>query len=726
MLMSMSAREKPVLPDPPNPPVETDPGGLLDLLIEQVVDYAIFVLDPAGNVASWNAGAQRIKGYGPREIIGQPYSVFFTNDDQRAGKPLQILSRVRELGRLREEGWRVRKDGTRFWASAVITALRGPAGELKGFAKITRDLTEKRRADEAARRAAEERAARRQAELDEREVRRSRDQLDLILRSITEGVTVQTPDGRMSFANDAAARLCGFESAADLLNATRQQIMDSFDIFREDGTPFPPDQLPGRVAVDGIASSAVVKFKAKRTGEERWFFVSGAPVLDAEGNVELSVSVFREFTERRRAEQAWQFLAAVSATLGSSLDYEATLAKVVNLAVPQVADWCGVEILGPDGRLEQLAVAHVDPVKCELAKEWRRRWPPSPDSMAYRVARSGAAELLPEITEEMIDSSTQDLEQRQMARDLGLRSAMMVPLIVGQKSFGAISFVTAESGRRYDSQDLILATEIGRRASLAVENARAYTEARTAVQTRDNFLAIASHELRTPLSGLMVLMTSIVRAAHQGRLAQIGPEGLKERMLKAERQTRQLARLVDRLLDVSRLSTRDLHLEREQADLTEIARDVISRYEDALADVGGRIELNASGPILGHWDRSRIDQVVSNLIGNAVKYGGGTSVTVSLGSGISGHARLTVRDEGPGIPVEHQERIFGQFERAAPSENVSGMGLGLWLVRRIVTAHGGAVTLDSAPGQGTTFTVILPVDQSFSEQPDENLLPRPI
>jgi PAS domain S-box-containing protein len=717
----MGAQEKGVISGPKNPPTESDAAGLLDLLLEQVVDYAIFVLDPSGNIASWNEGAQRIKGYAPHEIIGRPYTLFFTEEDRLAGKPHEILSYAEAHGRFQEEGLRVRKDGSRFWASVVVTALRDAAGELRGFAKISRDLTEKRRVDEEARGVAEERAARRQAELHEREVRRSRDQLDLILRSISEGVIAQTAEGRLIFANDAAAHLCGFDSAEALVAVSRDQMLANFEIAREDGTPYPAAQMPGQVALRGKASSAVLRFKAKRTGEERWSFVSGAPVFDAEGNVELSVSVFRDFTERRRAEQAWRFLAAVSAALGSSLDYEATLKRVADLAVPEVADWCGVEILDSEGGLHQLALAHVDPAKRELAKEWRRRWPPRPDSTIYRVVRSGTPELLPEITDEMIAASTSDPEQRRMARELGLRSAMVVPLIVGQMSLGAVSFVTAESGRRYGTQDLILAAEIGRRASLAVENARAYTEARTAVQTRDNFLSIASHELRTPLSGLTVLMSSLVRAADQGRLAQLGPEALKERLVKAERQTRQLSRLIDRLLDVSRLSTRDLRLEREPADLTEIARDVIFRYEDAAAEGGSRIELKAHGPTLGYWDRSRLDQVVTNLVGNAVKYGAGSPITVFLSAG-SGQVRLTVRDAGPGIPPEHQERIFGQFERATPSENLPGMGLGLWLVRRIVTAHGGAVTVDSILGQGATFQVVLPTgDFASSQRPDENL-----
>ncbi|HVZ74982.1 MAG TPA: PAS domain S-box protein [Polyangia bacterium] len=681
---------------------------LLDLLIEQVVDYAIFVLDRNGNIASWNAGAQRIKGYTPIEIIGQPYALFFTDEDRAAGKPAHILASARAHGRYHEEGWRRRKDGTRFWASVVMTALRDESGAVRGYAKITRDLTERRRAEEEARVAAAERASRQQAELDEREVRRSRDQLDLILRSVAEGVTAQRPDGRLVFANEAAARLSGFDSVAAMLAAPIDEMPRRFEMLREDGTSFPFEELPGRRALRGEATTATVRFKDRRTGEERWSFVSGAPVFDAEGRVEIAVNVFRELTEQRRSEAAWQFLADVSATLGASLDYEVTLKKVVELAVPRIADWCGVDVVEPDGHLEPLAVAHVDPGKLELAREWRRRWPPRPESLAGRVARSGTPELISEITTAMIEAGTPDLEQRRMALELGLRSVMVVPLRVGNETIGVLTFVTAESGRRFGAQDLVLASEVARRASLAVENARAYTEARLAVQTRDNFLAIASHELRTPLSALSVMTTSLVRAAGQGRLLSLGEDALKDRMVKADRQTRQLARLIDRLLDVSRLSTRDLRLERETLDLVEVARDVVSRYEDAAAERGSRIELKTSGETTGYWDRGRLDQVITNLVGNAIKYAPGAAVTVSV-SGGGGHARLTVRDEGPGIPLEHQERIFDQFERASPSEDLPGMGLGLWLVRRIVAAHGGAITLDSRPGTGATFSVVLPM-----------------
>jgi signal transduction histidine kinase len=179
--------------------------------------------------------------------------------------------------------------------------------------------------------------------------------------------------------------------------------------------------------------------------------------------------------------------------------------------------------------------------------------------------------------------------------------------------------------------------------------------------------------------------------------------GIAQRLEKADRQAKHLARLVDRLLDVTRLSAGDLPLERTAVDLTEVAREVIARFEDSIEK---RLELRGQGAVTGHWDRARIDQVVTNLISNAIKYGGET-VEIEVDA-TGGEARLVVRDDGPGISEADQARVWNQFERAAPP-NIAGMGLGLWIVRRIVQAHGGDVSLASELGGGTSFIVTLPL-----------------
>jgi PAS domain S-box-containing protein len=700
--MPTGAKPRPVGAEP-----HSGRGERFDLLVDQIVDYAIFLLAADGQVMTWNPGAERIKGYTAQEIIGKPYATFFTDEDRRSGKPARILAQAKAEGRFQEEGWRVRKNGTRFWASVLMTALHEEDGSLAGFAKITRDLTDRLVAEENARRLAAEQAARRQAELDQLELRRSRDQLDLILRSISEGVTVQAPGGQLVFANETAARLSGFDSTEEMLAAPLSAFAERFEMLTEEGLPISPDQLPGRIAFGGRPARAILRFRRKPSGEERWSFVSAAPVFNPDGHVEMVVNVFRDFTERKRAEEAWQFLAQASSILGASLDYEATLAQVVELAVPQIADWCAVDILAPDGSLQQLAVAHADPARRQLALDWRSRFPPRPGSTVFQVLGSGVSRLIPDIGPDLIAASIEDPEHRRIVEQLSLRSAIIAPLFGGGKPLGVLTFITAESGRPYEPRDLILADEIARRAGLAIDNARAYAEARAAIQVRDTFLSVASHELRTPLSTLTFIMSSLVRTVEQGKLQALGDQKLKDRLIRADRQAAQLGQLVDRLLDVTRLSSPEMQLDLDDTDVADLANEVVLRFQDQAEQVGARLTVIAEGPALVCGDRARLDQVISNLVANAIKYGGASPVTLTVGQLGTRQVRLSVRDEGPGISRQNQERIFGQFERAA-SPNVAGMGLGLWIVRRIVAAHGGAVTVESEPGQGALFSVILP------------------
>jgi PAS domain S-box-containing protein len=862
--VTLETAAAPALPEPDDP---------FRLLVDQVVDYAIYHLDLAGRVSSWNVGAERIKGYVAEEVLGASFSLFFTEEDRIQGKPARILEAARAHGRHEEEGWRIRKDGSRFPASAVVTALHDCDGRLTGFAKITRDLTARVRAEEAARKLGEERAARAQAEraeqerqallrrqselnalradvsglaategdplrmldraaravvarlgaaaariwtfdeqgalvqqasagvapshlpsadelrasvvgriaatgapavshdpaadpvlalageplqalsfvgaplmaggstlgvlgafghgrlpedtLDalrgvadvlahslvrrraEAEVRRSRDQLAIILATISDGVTAQGRDGRLIFANDAAARVCGFETAAEMTACPPQEIVARFEVRDEQGAPFPLGDLPGRKALRGELAKVILRARNRNTGEERWSQVAAAPVRGESGEVELAVNVFHDLTERKRTEDAWRFLAEASAVLGSSLDYETTLASVAHMAVPQIADWCAVDLLAEGGQLEMLAVAHADPAKVALVRELRRQRPCRPgDPGAMEVLATGKAQLLSPVTEDLLDRAGDDEAQRALLRSLGMRSTIVVPIIVSGRPFGALTFTTAESGRRYTEQDLILAQEIAQRASLAVGNARAYREARDAVRMRDTFLSIASHELKTPLSSLTLLLSGLLRTARDGRLEAMGTDKLIARLTRIEEQADRLTELMNQLLDVSRLAAGRFALAPADTDLAAVARDVLARFREEAGQLGASVTLIEEGPVVGHWDRSRLDQVVTNLLTNALKYGGNSAVTVEV-VGDAATARLTVTDRGPGIPAADQARIFEQYERAA-SDNLGGLGLGLWIVRQLVQAHGGEISLRSDPGQGASFTVVLP------------------
>jgi signal transduction histidine kinase len=391
--------------------------------------------------------------------------------------------------------------------------------------------------------------------------------------------------------------------------------------------------------------------------------------------------------------------------LASSLDYAVTLERVAQLTVPTLADWCVVHIL-EDDRLVQLAVAHVDPSKVKLAYEIQRRYPTpqhAPQGVAA-VARGGQSEIHPTISDEMLVRSARDEEHLRITRELGLRSAMIVPLVARGRSLGAITMIRAESADPYGADDLALAEELGRRAGIAVDNARLFGETQEAVKIRDDFLSIAGHELRTPLTALMLQVGSLRRAGERGDGDLLAK--LPERIDKMAANGARLERLIDTLLDVSRITTQRLHLDFEPMDLEALAREIVDRFSEESERAGSPIALTAV-PAPGIWDRARLDQVMTNLLSNALKYGPGRPVEVEVQADAE-RAILTVRDHGIGIDPRNQKRIFGRFERAVSERHYGGFGLGLWIAREIVEAHGGEIMVTSTPGQGACFTVTLP------------------
>jgi signal transduction histidine kinase len=227
----------------------------------------------------------------------------------------------------------------------------------------------------------------------------------------------------------------------------------------------------------------------------------------------------------------------------------------------------------------------------------------------------------------------------------------------------------------------------------------------SALRVRDEFLSVASHELRTPIASVLLQAGALERSAARGELA---PAPLARRAALIQRQTERLEQLVSTLLDVSRIMAGRLTLAAERVDLTAVARDAVEALRTEIANARTEVVVDAPAPVYGEaWDRLRLEQVATNLLGNALKYGEGKPVHVTVGA-TDGWARLTVRDEGIGIAPEHFERIFDRFERAVSERHYGGFGLGLWIVREIVYAMGGKVAVESAPRRGATFTVELP------------------
>ena len=309
------------------------------------------------------------------------------------------------------------------------------------------------------------------------------DNLAVILDHVGDGVTVQDPGGQLVYANAAAARSLGFTSAAALVAAPLGEIVGRFSVFDEDGFPFPLANLPGRRALAGETEPSVtVRFRIHATGEERWSTIRSSPVVDASGQVLYAVNVWQDATAQKRAELAQRFLAEAGEVLAASLDVEATLASIARLAVPRLADWCAVHLVRADGSVSQLAVAHVDPERVTWALELQQRYPADPEveQGVTRAVRTGLPELIPEVSDAMLVAAARDPEHLELLRRIGFTSALIVPMIAREQSLGAITFVAAESGHRYDERDLQLAEELARRAALAVESARFYEAERVA------------------------------------------------------------------------------------------------------------------------------------------------------------------------------------------------------------------------------------------------------
>ena len=310
------------------------------------------------------------------------------------------------------------------------------------------------------------------------------DDLRAILEGVADSVTAQGPDGSLVYANEAAVRVLGFPSAEALLAAPISQIMARWELLTPDGEPLPVATLPGRRALMGEEPDAeLVKFIDRESGEVRWSRIKAKPARDADGSVRLAINVIEDVTELKQVEQSQRFLAEASRVLADSLEYESTLAAIARLAVPGVADWCAVDLGGDaPGDLDRVAVAHVDPAKVTLAEEIAERYPADPraDRGVHHVLRTGESELWPDIPDALIVEAAKDDEHLRLIRELGMVSAMVVPMRVRERVLGVISFVSAESGRRFTDADLRLAEELALRAAAAVENARLY-RARTKI-----------------------------------------------------------------------------------------------------------------------------------------------------------------------------------------------------------------------------------------------------
>jgi PAS domain S-box-containing protein len=443
--------------------------------IERILEHAhnaVIAMDEAGRVTYWNPAAERTFGFGRDEAVGQPVAELIVPDRLREAHSSGLRrfladGRGRILDR-RVELAAVRRDGVEIPIEMTISALRD--GEAWTFTAFVQDISERRRS---------ERERERRLEELRRALTGTERRFDAIVGSLAEPVTIRDGQDQIVYANQAALTQLGFGSLEELRGTSPAEIMAAYVVHDEDGNEISMDQIPSVRLLRGEAPAPLLmRTIHRRTGVERWNLLKASPLLDAAGQVEATIMVIEDVTEQKRSERRSQFVAQAGEALASSLDYEQTLRNVAQLAVPDIVDWCAVDLAGGDGSRRPVAIAHVDPDRLSLARQLRSYEPErlDPNVGLGRVLRTGRAALYPEIDDEMLRASAHDERHLELLRAVGFRSAAVVPMRIGSRTLGAMTLVTAESGRVLDRADVEVAERVAQLAAVAIENARVYRE----------------------------------------------------------------------------------------------------------------------------------------------------------------------------------------------------------------------------------------------------------
>lgn len=478
---------------------------LFKLFVESVKDCAIYMLDPGGHITTWNLGAERIKNYRADEVLGKHFSIFSPQEDIALGKPEQQLNAAKMEGRFEEEGWRIRKDGSRFWASVVITALRDEGGRLQGFGEVTRDITS---------------------------LRNQQKWLEATLDLMPTPLVLFAPESRkVIFANQAADKMAG---GSFLENSANSDSRAAYYCTDAEGNRIPDNELP----------------LARTSRGER--------------------------------------------LTGSQMNWHT-----------------------PSGGRPVVVYSN----------------------------------LLPEMH--------------------------------GHPATAVIAFNDISQLKETESR---------------LQNA---------IRAKDEFLSIASHELKTPLTIIMAYAQAINRQREKNNDSFFSAATMVPIAKEIDKQVSRLARLVNDILDVSRVSSGHFTMSPRQIDFSSVVHDVVAQLSPQFRAAGCEVSVNTQVSTQGFWDRYRIEQVVINLLTNAMNYGKGKPIEIEAKEQ-GDHVTLQIRDHGIGIAKEDSQRIFRRFERAVSKNEVSGLGLGLYIAEQILAAHGGNIQLKSELGKGATFTVNLP------------------
>ena len=462
-----------------------------------------------------------------------------------------------------------------------------------------------------------------------------------------------------------------------------------------------------KVNEEGIESECRILDKE---GYYRWHLVRFRPERYENEEISSWLGTATDIQDRKQGEEMQTFLSEAGELLVSTLDYRMTLETISQLAVPYLADWCAFDMLNDEGVIENIVTYHKDPQKQDLAHRLHLSYLNLSDGKigSDRVIHSGETIVFNKINEELIENLDLSPEQINMAKELGDRAALSVPIQFHGKILGAITFATTESNQIYDEHRIETAKELARRVGMAIENSRLYKISQEAIEVRNDFLSIASHELNTPITSLKLQLQMVQKTLLNNKDGAMPIDRFTKAVDASVKQVDRLINLVQILLDVSRIQSGKFTFSFEALSAPTVVQEVIERHKEIIANSSCKILLDVPQKLDVVWDKTRIEQVITNLLTNAIKYAPGQiDLTLKEEHGL---VRINVRDHGKGIPANKLKTVFERFERVTSNESVSGLGLGLYIVKQIVEGHNGRVEVSSHENEGTQFSILLPRD----------------
>ncbi|MGE0634047.1 MAG: response regulator [Pseudobdellovibrionaceae bacterium] len=555
-------------------------------------------------------------------------------------------------------------------------------------------------------------------------------------QSFLDSIVENIPN--MIFVKEAETlRFVRFNKAGEeLLGHSRVEL-----IGRTDADFFPPEQAEffmgkDRAVIDGGIVVDIPEEPIQTKYGTRYLHTKKIPIFDAEKKPLYLLGISEDITEKKIAElqgmtliqeqvaraeaeklaKKYAFLSEASGALNESLDYVATLEAFAKVVVNHFADWCTVDLLVDDEeppRIEPVIVSHRNPEKIEKARAWRKKYPvlASDETSVPKVIRSGEPDLVKEVTDQMIREAGLESKQAQELIDLGIRSVMVVPLVVYGRVTGALSFILSEGPRQFDELDLSVALDLGKRVAFAIENARLFQKAQEANKAKSSFLANMSHEIRTPL-GAMLGFAEMVSEA--GSLSAEQNNNIQTII----RNGRQLLRIVDEILDLSKVESEKMEIEKIPFSLPQLIQEVtdLLRLKAQEKGLGFYVTPLSELPKRIVSDPTRLRQVLLNVIGNSIKFTEEGSVFLSIQLAPSKSRfnspmlEFSVMDTGVGISAEQEKLLFQPFSQAdcSTTRRFGGTGLGLTLSRKLARMLGGDLVLTrSSPGLGSTFQITI-------------------